>query len=64
VGQFEIAELRSGGLKIKVCAVKTTAFRHGAPDLASLGKITHIVSHHYMRVKRMSALLTIAVGIV
>jgi len=63
VGCFEITELR-GGLKVKVQAVETTASRHGTPNLASLGKIIHIVGDHYVGIKRVSALPTIAVGIV
>jgi hypothetical protein len=44
--------------------VETSAFRHGAANLASLGKIVHIVSDHYVGIKRVPALPTIAVGIV
>jgi hypothetical protein len=45
VGKFEAAGLHFG-LKIKIYEVGTTAFRNGAPNLASLGKIIHIVSDH------------------
>jgi len=62
-GCFEIAELRRG-FKVKVYAVETTAFRHGTPNLASLGKIIPIVSDDYVGIKRVSALPTIAIGIV
>jgi hypothetical protein len=52
------------GLEIEAQAVETNASRHGTPNLASLGKIGRIAGHHYVRVKRVSALPTIAVGIV
>jgi len=44
--------------------VETIAFRHGTPNLASLGKIIHIVGNNYVGIERVSALPTIAVGIV
>jgi divalent metal cation (Fe/Co/Zn/Cd) transporter len=53
-----------GGLKVKVQAVETAAFHHRTPDLASLGKILHVVGNHCVGIKRVSALLTIAIGIV
>jgi hypothetical protein len=60
--------LKSGklrrGLKIKVCAVETTASRHSAANFASLGEIIHIVSDDYVGIKWVSALPTIAIGIV
>jgi hypothetical protein len=63
VGQFETAELR-GVLKIEVCAVETATSRHGAANLAALGEIIHIVSDDYVGIKRVSALLAVAIGIV
>jgi hypothetical protein len=62
-GSFEIAELR-GGLKVKIQGVEATAFRHRTPKIAPLGKILHVVGDHYVGIERVSALLTIAVGIV
>jgi hypothetical protein len=44
--------------------VETTAFRHGTPNFASLGKIIHIEGDHYVGIKSVSALPTIAVGII
>jgi hypothetical protein len=44
--------------------VETTASRHGTPNLAALGKIARVVGKHYMGIKGVSALLTIAVGII
>jgi len=44
--------------------VETFAFRDGTPNLASLGKIIHIIGDHYVGIERVSALSTIAVGIV
>jgi hypothetical protein len=44
--------------------VETTAFRDGTPNLASFGKIIHIMGDHRVRIKRVSALLTITVGVV
>jgi hypothetical protein len=60
---LQIAEL-GGGLRIKVEAVETAASRRGAPHLASLGKIVHIAGDHYVGIKRVFAVPTIAVGIV
>jgi hypothetical protein len=48
VGCFEIAELR-GGLRVKVKAVETTAFRHETPNLASL------VGDHYIQIGLMGS---------
>jgi hypothetical protein len=58
-----MADLR-GGLEVKVYAVETSAFRHGTPNLASLGQIIRIVGDYYVGIKRVSALPTITVGIV
>jgi hypothetical protein len=44
--------------------METTAVSDGTPNFASLGKIVHIVGDHYMGIKRVSALPTIAVGII
>jgi hypothetical protein len=44
--------------------VEKTAFRHGTSNLAAFGKIIDIVGDHYVGIKRVSALPTIAVGIV
>jgi hypothetical protein len=44
--------------------VEASAFRYGTPKLASLGKIIGIVGDHYVGIKWVSALPTIAVGIV
>jgi hypothetical protein len=52
------------GLKVKAEAVETTAFRHGTPNRSSFGKIIHIVSDHYVGIKRVPALPTIAVDVV
>jgi hypothetical protein len=44
--------------------VETTASRHSAANLASLGEIIHIVSDDYVGIKWVSALPTVAIGIV
>jgi hypothetical protein len=56
-------ELRCG-LKVKVKAVGTSAFRHGTPKLAALGKIARVVGDCYVEIEWVSALPTTAVGIV
>jgi hypothetical protein len=50
--------------KIKIQAVETAALRHRTPNVTSLGKIIHVVGDHYVGIKRVSALPTIADGIV
>jgi len=37
---------------------------HGTPELATLRNVIHIVGDHDVRIKRVSALLTIAIGVV
>jgi hypothetical protein len=44
--------------------VETTASRYRAANLASLGEIIHIVSDDYVGIKWVSALPTIAGGII
>lgn len=55
--------LRSG-LEVKVHGMETSASFHRTPHLAALGKIAHIVGDHYVGIERVSALPTIALGIV
>ena len=63
VGCFGMAELR-GDLKVKDQGMEATAFCHGTPELATLQNVIHIVGDHDVRIKQVSALLTIAIGVV